>query len=175
MWAVAPASWKSGTTLNLPNTANQLLGGAGTITLGALGGDNTILEANLPSHVHTLASHTHTLSHTHQIDPASTPLTISDPGHNHTVTNGSLVVRQDGGGNADLTADSSYGPYNTYTVSNVSNTTGISGSVDIAEFTSGGASATTTSGPSVTNTGSTGSGTDLRVEQLAVNYQIKAH
>ena len=175
LWAVLPASWKSGTSLVLPNTANQLLGGAGTITLGALGGDNTILEANLPSHVHTLASHTHTLSHTHQIDPPNTSVAITDPGHNHDVTNGTAVVRQDGGGNADLTADSSYGPYNTYTVSNVGNTTGISGAVNIAEFTSGGASATTTSGPSVTNTGSTGSGTDLKVEQLAVNYQIKAH
>jgi hypothetical protein len=179
LWAVAPTSWKSGTTLNLPNTANKLLGGAGTITLGALGGDNTILEANLPSHAHTLASHTHTLSHTHQIDPASTSLAITDGGHDHTLTNGTLVVRQTGGGNAYLLADSQglnvYGPYNADTLDNVATTTGISGSVNIAEFTSGGASATTTSGPSVTNTGSTGSGTDLKVEQLAVNYQIKAH
>ena len=47
--------------------------------------------------------------------------------------------------------------------------------VDIAEFTSGAASVTDTGGPSTTNTGNTGSGTDLRVEQLSVNFQIKAH
>jgi len=173
LWAILPTSWKSGTSLVLPNTANQLLGGAGTITLGALGGDNTILEANLPSHAHTLASHTHTLSHTHTVNPPSTSLTISDPGHAHV---SGVVIRTSSGTFGG--AASGHGGTSTTDAADagiVANTTGISGSVDIAEFTSGGASATTTSGPSVTNTGNTGSGTDLKVEQLAVNYQIKAH
>jgi hypothetical protein len=173
LWDILPTSWKSGTSLVLPNTANQLLGGAGTITLGALGGDNTILEANLPSHAHTLASHTHTLSHTHTVNPPSTPLTISDPGHAHV---SGVVIRTSSGTFGG--AASGHGGTSTTDSADagiVANTTGISGSVDIAEFTSGGASATTTSGPSVTNTGSAGSGTDLKVEQLAVNYQIKAH
>jgi hypothetical protein len=173
LWAVLPASWKSGTSLVLPNTANKLLGGAGTITLGALGGDNTILEANLPSHAHTLASHTHTLSHTHTVNPPSTSLTISDPGHSH--TSGVTIRTSSGTFGAAASGHGGTSTTDAASANIASNTTGISGSVDIAEFTSGGASATTTSGPSVTNTGSTGSGTDLKVEQLAINYQIKAH
>jgi len=146
LWSAAPASWKSGTSLILPNLANRTLFQAGTTTLGATGGSATIAEANLPSHVHT-------------VNPPNTNVSISDPGHNHSVTNGTSVVRQDGGGDAKLTANSSYGPYNTYTVSNVSNTTGISATVDIAQF----------------NSGSVGSGTAYYQPHLAVNYQIKAH
>jgi hypothetical protein len=150
LFAAAPTSWRTGTVgtrnLVLPSMTDRTLLQAGTTTLGVTGGSATITEANLPAHVHT-------------VNPPNTSVSITDPGHNHSVTNGTLVVRQDGGGDAKLTANSSYGPYNTYTVSNVSNTTGISATVDIAQF----------------NSGSVGSGNAYYQPHLAVNYQIKAH
>jgi hypothetical protein len=150
LFAVAPAGWRTGTAPNrnlvLPSITDKTLFQAGTTALGSSGGSATITQGNLPAHVHT-------------VNPPNTNVAITDPGHNHTVTNGTLVVREDGGGDAKLTANSSYGPYNTYTVSNVGNTTGISATVDIAEF----------------NSGSIGSGTAYYQPHLAVNYQIKVH
>ena len=150
LFAAAPSAWRTGTAPNrnlvLPAMTDRTLLQAGTTALGVQGGSATITQGNLPAHVHT-------------VNPPNTNVSITDPGHNHSVTNGSLVVRQDGGGDAKLTANSSYGPYNTYTVSNVANTTGISAVVDIAEF----------------NSGSVGSGTAYYQPHLAINYQIKAH
>lgn len=62
LWAIAPSSWRSGTTLTLPDaTGRTLLGGV----LGQLGGANsrTISAANMPSHAHGIladGSHFHT-------------------------------------------------------------------------------------------------------------------
>lgn len=66
LWAVAPASWKSGTTLTLPDMSNKTLGGSGTTTLGAAGGANsvTLSTSNLPSHYHTVNPPAVTVSHT---------------------------------------------------------------------------------------------------------------
>jgi len=66
LWSVAPASWKSGTTLTLPDMSNKTLGGSGTTTLGAAGGANsvTLSTANLPSHFHTVDPPAVTVSHT---------------------------------------------------------------------------------------------------------------
>lgn len=60
LWAVVPASWKSGTTLNLPNFANRFAIGLGTTALGATGGANsrTIATGNLPAHDHTFSGTT---------------------------------------------------------------------------------------------------------------------
>jgi len=187
LWAVAPSSWKSGSSLVLPNMANKLIGGVGTITLGALGGDNTILEANLPSHAHTLSAHTHTLTHDHPVNPPSTAVsvTVNDntvdrvtrltsqvPNGFSTGTNPSSIV-------GFLAGSAGFGLSTTYDGMAVSHETEhthtASGTVDIASFTSGAASSSTTSSPTPDTTGNTGSGTDLRVEQLAVNFQIKAH
>jgi hypothetical protein len=188
LWAVLPSSWKSGTSLVLPNMANKLIGGAGAITLGALGGDNTILEANLPSHAHTLASHTHTLTHDHAVDPPSTPVSVTV--NDNTVDRVTRLTSQVANGfttgvnpavlGTGLQAgNAGFGLSNAYVGMAVDYEEGHghtgSGTVDIASFTSGAASTTTTSGPNVTNTGNTGGGTDLTVEQLAVNFQIKAH
>jgi len=91
LWAVAPTSWKSGTSLVLPNMQQKMLfgqGGSGGTTLGATGGANTatIGTTHLPKHTHTLSAHTHTMknhthtlgnhthtlgNHTHDVDPIS--------------------------------------------------------------------------------------------------------
>ena len=82
LWAVAPAAWQSGANLVLPNLANTLLGGAGTIALGASGGANskTIAANNLPTHTH--------------------PVTVTDPGHLHAY--GGYVMVSSSGGNANV-------------------------------------------------------------------------
>jgi hypothetical protein len=175
LWAVLPASWKSGTSLVLPNMANKLIGGVGTIALGALGGDNTILEANLPSHAHTLSAHTHTLAHTHQVNPpnTSTGTEAESPGTADMVYNPNNYAAA---GTDYRGVDQSLNPV-TFGMSLRDSGDGISHThaVDIAEFTSGAASVTDTGGPNTPNTSSVGGGTDLRVEQLSVNFQIKAH
>lgn len=62
LWAIAPSSWRSGTTLTLPDaTGRTLLGGV----LGQLGGANSriITAANMPSHAHGIladGAHRHT-------------------------------------------------------------------------------------------------------------------
>jgi microcystin-dependent protein len=78
LWSVAPAGWKSGTTLTLPTMTDKALIGGGTI--GASGGANThtLLEANLPAHTHGIdhdhgsvtsasggVAHTHDITHNH--------------------------------------------------------------------------------------------------------------
>jgi hypothetical protein len=76
LWAVVPAAWKSGTTLNLPAMSNRVLEGGGTLGASTGATTATILAANLPPHVHTETAHTHTVaahvhaqtSHTHSIN-----------------------------------------------------------------------------------------------------------
>jgi microcystin-dependent protein len=73
LWAVVPVSWKSGTTMTLPNAADRVLMGGGV--LGALGGANsrTLAIANLPVHGHTI-NHGHASVNTSTIG-----------GHQHTM------------------------------------------------------------------------------------------
>lgn len=149
LWSAAPSSWKTGSNLQLPNLANRMLEGVGTTSLGATGGSNTVTltEANLPPHAHT-------------VDPPSTAVSISDPGHNHTsaviirTTAGSFGGAASGHGGTATTDDASANIGN--------NTTGITASVDIAQFNSGNGSGSSTA-LTVTNA------------HLAVNFQIKAH
>jgi microcystin-dependent protein len=150
------SGWWSGSTFTPPNMTNKMLEGVGTTAVGQAGGSNTTTlgVSNLPAHTHTASS------------TSTSTSTVTDPGHSHTLTNGSLVVRQDGGGDAKLTANSSYGPYNTYTLSNVSNTTGIS----VATSTS--TSTTVTGGGNGTSTGDAVTVTNAHI---AVYFQIKAH
>lgn len=57
LWAKAPATWKSGTALTLPNMAQRFpMGGVPA----AVGGANarTIAAANLPVHTHTFGGYT---------------------------------------------------------------------------------------------------------------------
>ena len=163
LWAVAPAAWKSGSTLNLPDLANKVIEGAGATANGATGGSNTkvIGTANLPPHTHTGPSHTH------DVNPASTSVSITDPQHRHSnaemfdqgVTTG-MTIHMDTSGTSTMT--------NRTPTSLAS--TGITATVDIPN---------TTSTPA--GTGATGDGgfantaLDVTPAHLALTYQIKAH
>jgi len=55
LWTVAPASWKVGASLTLPNAATRFpIGGA---AVGVVGGANAhnLVAANLPPHAHSMA------------------------------------------------------------------------------------------------------------------------
>lgn len=94
LWDVAPTSWKSGTTLNLPDMSDRSLEGQTTTTLGALGGSNTVTigSANLPTHQHSIDhghgndigasqdEHDHTAHHGHSHD-----ITANQSQHRHSV------------------------------------------------------------------------------------------
>lgn len=156
LWAVAPSSWKAGTTLNLPNMANKMLEGAGTTTLGASGGSNTVTigSGNLPTH-------THAIDHDH----GSASISASDSGHTHGPGGGtSVFVVQTSGAGYNVAVESG----STYNATNVSTTaTGyasISGSVDLPNFTG-----------SSGNGGFANSALTVTNAHIAVNYQIKAH
>lgn len=167
LFPICPASWKTGTLPNrnlvLPNMANKMLEGAGTTTLGAEGGSNTvtIAEANLPSHLHT-------------VNPPSTSVsvTVNDNTVDRVtrltaeVANGFATGISPGStGTGLLAGTAGFGLSNTTFGMSVAHETEhthtATGSVDIAEF----------------NSGSVGSGTALTVTNahLAVNFQIKAH
>lgn len=80
LWAAAPAAWKSGTTLTLPNMKGRLpvhldTGQTEFNALELTGGSKTrtLSKANLPTHVHT-NNHTHSDATTDQDD------------HNHDTT-----------------------------------------------------------------------------------------
>lgn len=188
LWAVAPASWKSGSSLVLPDMANTMLFGQGTTTLGASGGSNTktIATTNLPSH-------SHTINHGHAND-----IQANQSSHTHTITvtvnnnTTDLVYR-----GPDYTSVDYIAPYNasggyadgleglgTYVSGGVSPGMAVGYITDHGHTASATASSTdptiSMSG-GVTNhtgsSGSTGSGTALDVinAHLAINFQIKAH
>ena len=78
----------------LPNTIADHLHAFGTLATA---------NTDLGSHNHTQNAHTHTAS------------SATGGSHSHTSTT-SDIVRQFGGGDADLTANSTYGPYNTSSI-----------------------------------------------------------
>jgi hypothetical protein len=58
LWAVAPAAWKSGADLVLPDVDDTVLMAIGSLaTIGAINGSNT--STALIAHTHTGAAHTH--------------------------------------------------------------------------------------------------------------------
>jgi microcystin-dependent protein len=143
------AGWWSGSTFTPPNMANKMLEGVGATSLGASGGSNTVTltEANLPPHAHT-------------VNPPSTAVSISDPGHDHT---SSVIIRTTSGSFGG--AASGHGGTATTDAASANignNTTGITASVDIAQFNSG-------------NGGGSSSSLTVTNAHVAVNYQIKAH
>jgi hypothetical protein len=97
LWAVAPASWKSGTTLNLPVMTDTFVQGGGTI--GAITGANTkvLLASNLPPHSHIAANHTHPVAqHTHPIAHVHTISHTHEHVHTHTMTHDHGVFNTSG-------------------------------------------------------------------------------
>lgn len=153
LWAVVPASWKSGTTLNLPNIANRFPIGQGTTSLGATGGANTktIAEANLPSHTHA----------------AGTLATSSTGSHSHGGVTGTTQV---------TTGQGSGGGSNAGYVTSVSISASISAANNVTHdhtISADGTHSHTMSG----STGAIGSGTALDVTNahLALNFIIRAY
>lgn len=117
LWGKAPAGWKSGADLVLPNLADRMLEGVGVTAVGVTGGANakTIASGNLPVH-------------THLVDPPNTTVVITDPGHVH----GTKEFHTDGTFTQSTTTLA--GDTKQATVPVV---TGITANVDIASFTSG--------------------------------------
>jgi microcystin-dependent protein len=151
LWAIAPTSWKSGTTLNLPTMADKMLEGQSTTALGASGGSNTVTIAsgNLPTHVHS-------------IDPPDTSLSIADNGLDVLYNAGSYTTGYITGvdSNNDGVLD---GTSNTFGIAVGSATShGHTGTVNIAAFNSA-------------NGGFANTALTITNAHLAVNYQIKAH
>jgi len=174
LWEVSPASWKSGTTLTLPNMTNRTLEGSGVTSLGVLGGSNSVslATANLPAHNHSI-NHGHAdnftanqSQHRHSVDPPSTTTSTHSDGTNYLYEVGSGAYRFGNGGDIE-------GQF--LTISNHSHT------VNIPAFNSGYTDPAITISGGVTNhagnSGNTGSGTSVDVTNahLAVNFQIKAH
>lgn len=157
LWAVAPASWKSGTTLTIPDLTDAALMQAGTTVLGASGGANsrTIATANLPSHTHGATGLTASTSGTVTVDDNTTDRVTRLA----SATPGSYIALADSDGNGVADGLSQGGMVTSYETehghtASMSATTTISGS-----------------------TAATGSGTALTTtpKHLAVNIMIKAH
>jgi len=177
LWAAAPASWKSGTTLNLPDMSNRTLGGSGSTSLGASGGSNavTLSTSNLPAH-------NHSINHGHADN-----FSANQSQHRHTVDPPSATVSHTFSENFLYNLSDNYDPY--MGVSNTGSTGSYkydgsythSHTVNIPQFNSGYTDPAITISGGVTNhtgnSGNTGSGTSVDVTNahLAVNFQIKAH
>lgn len=202
LWAVVPASWKSGTTLILPDMTNRVLQGGAAGVIGDVTGSNTkiLVEANLPPHTHTGPSHTHTggahthgMTHTHQMAHTHEhPHTHSDTiAATATVTTSVRESSTAGTTNSFMTA-SNTGVTDTVTVNPIVDVT-ITGAVGAAsDATTGQPAPITTDVPSNLSTGSggnvttTASGTgatgvgngsstafDVQQQAIKVNYFIK--
>lgn len=125
LWAVLPASMKSGANIVFPDTRGNVSvgyksGDADFGTIGGTGGSktHTLTQAELPAVTIT-------------IDPPSTAVTITDPGHHHNVTvNGGGSY-----GNLIVEGAANMGSVNDGLINNA--VTGISAVVDIASFASG--------------------------------------
>jgi microcystin-dependent protein len=99
LWAVAPAAWKSGTTLTLVDARGRTIIGAGagtgltSRTLGDLVGVESVTltsaQSGVPAHTHTQAAHTHTMAqHSHTMSAhthSETSHTHSLPSHTHSI------------------------------------------------------------------------------------------
>lgn len=142
---------------NTPDMKGRFpIGDNASLTLLGTGGSTTIAEANLPSHVHGLNSHTHTIDHNHSASGS----------HSHTVSGAVNIYDSGTSGNWGLIATNQTGNLNAYIQSTVSSPTGTQ-TVDLDNFSG------TSGGPSTSNTTATGSGTAYYQPYLVVNYIIK--
>jgi microcystin-dependent protein len=126
------------TTFNVPDMRGRIgvgLDNMGGSDAGVLTTANTLgLTGGEELHALTQAE-TPVKSHTHTIDPPSTALSLTDPGHTHVYNNPEAGVPFIAGNSGtDTNATSTRDPQATATASA---TTGMSGTVDIAAFTSG--------------------------------------
>jgi hypothetical protein len=90
LWALAPAGWKSGSSLIMPDMRGRMPIGqtssnAALSTLVAIGGSANAVAV---AHVHQLQDHVHSMpTHTHSV-----------PDHNHTTPNHQHYLSNDNGG-----------------------------------------------------------------------------
>ena len=193
LWAVAPAGWKSGSSLVIPSDVDCGLRGSSTAGLGQVSGTNvkTIATANLPVHAHAI-DHDHAAvtsgndnaEHTHSVDIWSSYVNVE---HYHAGYAGQNNVMLYGISGAGLTGGGA--PFGTGTT-HWSNAAAANYPTDPATAlnhrhaingTSGGRSAVHQHGVDLPNfvgsSGNAGSGTALNVQDAAINvrYQIKAH
>lgn len=172
LWAVAPASWKSGANLVIPDLSNRALMQAGATALGAVGGANsrTIAAGNLPVHQHAI-DHDHGAvtsgagsAHDHG---------VTDPTHQH----GTLLLANPGAGaysgfdktsvTASGTTLGAYIDTSTFTAAtgiSINNESAHTHSVDLPNFTGN-------SG----NGGFANTALDTTPAHAAFNVMIKAH
>lgn len=128
LWAVLPASMKSGANIIMPNTKGRVSVGYDATqtefdTIGETGGSktHTLTQAQLPA-----ASVT--------VNPPSTAVAISDPGHMH--QSQYVGIRYgDSGSNVLIPVD--YHSIDDYQIESSTVETGITASVDIGQFASG--------------------------------------
>ncbi len=174
LWAIAPALWKSGTSLVIPDLSDAVLAqtGGSAAALGVTGGAMTVtlLTANMPAHTHSIdhdhpatTSTTQSVNHTHA---------VSDPTHSHsqfvTANAGTggpglrLDYDADGAGSQAYAQGVNTGGSNTG-ITLGSETANHTHSVDLPNFT--GTSGSTGSGSAVTT----------RPRHLGVNVILKAH
>lgn len=157
LWAGAPAAWKSGSDLVIPDLSDTAFIGAGTIAdLGEVVGANTatLTEANLAPHDHAGAAHVHSIAHDHP-ETAATANGTYDLVAQSAYNGSAQAVAVEGTSLSAFNVD----PSGVVTV-NLPNYTGNSGA---ASFSG--------------DTGSAGSGTAFSIvgKSVGVNIQIKAH
>lgn len=142
LWGVAPADWKVGADLHLPNATQRFPIGAGTVPLGSVGGLNTheLAAANLPPHGHDMG-------HDHPPGTVTGATTTQDSdvidylggGHQHGPNGDATAFVTDGGGgnpSADIQLTGSGGSYilNPLTEDGGLHHHDIAGTVDLAPF-----------------------------------------
>lgn len=181
LWAVAPAAWKSGSNIVLPQwcggSEGAVLRGAATdMTLGATTGANTLTltTAQLPSHSHgagTLSAvsggaHTHTINHDH---PSSQAYVVAENNASTYLAKdvsgyGTLIVGDDGIGFDVPYANITSASTSKYEVNvNLPNFTGTSGSSGSHTHTISGS----------TDTEGSGNAIDMKSKSAGVNFFIK--
>jgi microcystin-dependent protein len=183
LWGKVPAAWKSGTTLVLPTDDEMVLRG-NTAGIGAVSGSNTrtLVEANLPPHVHNMihahsassgtvsADHGHSYSggtggrsaaHTHTM---TVPVFVHDPfapGFNININNpgGTLPANYYQAETGTESADHGHGFSGGTGGINTNHVHGITVDAHVG------------------TTGSAGSSTALNIQEAGINvrFQIKAH
>jgi hypothetical protein len=161
-WGYAPASWKSGTTLNIPPMSDRILQGDGAGTaVGDLTGAATsvITSAHLPPHAHTGPVHTHPIDHNH----ASFSTSGLDGGHDHMGYNVAYTAPAAGG--SWFVRRATDGPHNAVVAGSTGSAHGHT--IDIPAYSGNSGAAT------AANTGNgPGTSTPLSVEQPAVRVNF---
>jgi microcystin-dependent protein len=160
LWAVLPASFKSGADIILPNLKGKVIVGLDSSdtafdTIGETGGDKNSTAA----HTHSLSAHTHQMqNHTHGLSS-----------HTHSVS-GVTIYDSGTSGNWGLIATNQTGSINAFIQATVTSPTG-----GPSNNTSNGPSSNVTTGPNsdVTGASSVGATNGNLQPYIVFNYIIK--